>query len=245
MQSHRRIAIAVGVLYIIGTLSGILSVLVSTPIMDAPDFLSRIAGNEHGIILGALFVLSMGLSLALVPVVAFPILKKVNEFLALGYLVFRGALETFTYMAMAVCWLLLLPLGQFYRQGKLDESTAYALGNILYEDKQIFSIGTIVFTLGALMFCTILYRSKLIPRWISAWGLAAAGLYLGTCIMGMFGLVEFNMTSDSTGTMQTIVDVASGSLALQEMVMAVWLIVKGFDPSPVISRPARQVLDTE
>ncbi|MBN2258764.1 MAG: DUF4386 domain-containing protein, partial [Anaerolineaceae bacterium] len=198
---------------------------------DAPDYLASIAENGHGIILEVFFVLSMGISLALVPVVAFPIHKKINEVLALGYLVFRGALETFTYMAMAICWLLLLPLGQFYRQGNLDKTIAYALGNILYENNQVFSIGTIIFTLGALMFCYILYRSKLIPRWISVWGLAAAGLYLGTCLLGMFGLVEFNMTSDSSGAMQSILNAVSGLLAMQEMVMAVWLIVKGFNKS--------------
>ncbi len=60
MKSHRRIAITVGILFIIGTVSGVLSGLITAPILDAPDYLSKVAENEHLIMLSALFVLSMG-----------------------------------------------------------------------------------------------------------------------------------------------------------------------------------------
>ena len=104
MNTYRKTAIIVGVLYIIGTVAGILSKVFSTPILNDPDFLNKVSANENQIIMGALFVLFMGFALAMVPVMMFPILKKQNEALALGYVVFRGALETVTYIAMVICW---------------------------------------------------------------------------------------------------------------------------------------------
>ncbi len=102
MNLDRKTATIVGVLYIIGTVAGILSVIVSTPILDAPDYLIKVSGNENQILTGALLVLTMGFALAMVPVMLFPIFKKFNEALALGYVVFRGALETVAYIALVI-----------------------------------------------------------------------------------------------------------------------------------------------
>ena len=79
MNTYRMTAIVVGVLYIIGTVSGILSVVLTQPVLDDPDYLVKISANGNQIITGALLVLMMGLALAMVPVVMFPILKKHNE----------------------------------------------------------------------------------------------------------------------------------------------------------------------
>ena len=54
-------------------------------------------------------MLVMGLALAMVPVVMFPVFKKYNEVLALGCVVFRGALESVGYMASAAMWLPIVP----------------------------------------------------------------------------------------------------------------------------------------
>ena len=66
--------------------------------------------------LAALFVLLMGLALALVPIVLFPLLKKYNEVLALGYVVFRGALETALYIGLTIGWLVLIVLSLGVRE---------------------------------------------------------------------------------------------------------------------------------
>ena len=108
MNTHRNIARIVGVLFIIGTVAGSLSIVFTGPILDDPDYLVKVSANENQIIIGALLVLIMGLALAMVPVMMFPILKRHNETLALGYVVFRGALETVTYMATVIGLLLLL-----------------------------------------------------------------------------------------------------------------------------------------
>ena len=225
--SSRKTAIIVGVLYIIGTVSGVLSLVFAGSILNGPDYLIKVSANENQIITGALFVLVMGLALALVPVVMFPILKKYHEGLAAGYVVFRGALETFSYIVMAISWLLLITLSQEYiKAGAPDVSYYQTLGAlVLRGHDSIRSILEIVFPLGALMFYTVLYQSKLIPRWISGWGLAAALLWLAVGLLGLFHLIA---------TMSTIQVILSLPIALQEMVMAIWLIARGFNLSPII-----------
>ena len=90
MNTSRMTAILVGTLFIIGTLAGILSAVVTAPISEAPDFLTRVAANEDRVALGALLVLIMGFALALVPVLMFPIARLVfalaNTYWAVGSL---------------------------------------------------------------------------------------------------------------------------------------------------------------
>ncbi len=97
--AHRKTAIIVGLLFIIGDIAGVLSYVVTGGLLEGPDALAKIAANQDHLVLGALLVLVMGFALAMVPVVIYPVFKKYNEVLALGCVVFRGALETVTYMA--------------------------------------------------------------------------------------------------------------------------------------------------
>ncbi|MGB6849612.1 MAG: DUF4386 family protein, partial [Thermoanaerobaculia bacterium] len=106
--TYRKTAVIVGVLYIIGTVAGILSVAVSWGLLDGPDYLNMVASKASQAQMTAFLVLVMGLALAMVPAMMFPILKKQNEALAVGYVIFRGALETFTVIALAMYWLLLV-----------------------------------------------------------------------------------------------------------------------------------------
>jgi Domain of unknown function (DUF4386) len=70
---------------------------VKQPILTVPNYLQNIAAHETQWIIGSLLVLVMGLPLAMVPVALFPLLRKQNEVLAIGAIIFRGALEAFTY----------------------------------------------------------------------------------------------------------------------------------------------------
>lgn len=224
MNTDRKTAIIVGILYIIGTVAGILSVVFASPALNASDYLLQISANENHVITGALFVLLMGFALAMVPVLMFPVLKKYNEALALGYVVFRGGLETVTYIITAISWLLLLPLSQEY--GKPDaQGTSYfqTLGTLLRGVGDL-PMTVFVFGLGALIFYYLLYQSKLIPRWLSVWGLIAIALHLATGLLIVFG------QQTSFSELNTMMNFP---IFLQEMVMAVWLIAKGFSSSAV------------
>ena len=141
MNTYRKTAIIVGVLYIIGTVAGILCKVLTGSTQNDLNLLSKVTANENQIIIGAFFLLIMGLALALVPVMMFPILKKQNEALALGYVVFRGALETVTTIAMVIGWLFLTVLSQEYIAGAPDASYFQTLGTLLLNGND--SIGTI------------------------------------------------------------------------------------------------------
>ena len=230
MNTYKNIARTMGILYILGTISGILSRVVTGHIQSAQDLLASISANGNPITLGALFVLTMGLALAMIPVIGYPVLRKRDEILALGYVVFRGALEAVFYIAIFVSWLLLLPLSQVYQAGSLEASNLRVLANVLLEAKEIAVFGTIVFCLGGLMFYYLLFQSKLVPQWLSGWGFIALILGFAAGLLVMFGF--FGPTS-------TISDVLQIPIFLQEMVLAVWLIVKGFNPPALASESAK------
>jgi hypothetical protein len=215
-RTNRSTSTIVGVLFIIGTASGVLSAVLTGSILGDPDYLVQVAANETQMITGAFFVLLMGLSLAMVPVMMFPIFKKQNEALALGAVVFRGPLEAATYILMVVSWLLLIVVSQEFANVDAQVASQFqALGAILLKANEMINpVLEIVFSLGALMFYTLFYQSRLIPRWLSGWGLIGAVVYLVTGIMAMFG---------------TDMGFLLALLGLQEMVMALWLIFKGFN----------------
>ena len=167
--------------------------------------------------IGALLVLLAGFALAMVPVVFWPVGKRYNETLAMGYVVFRGAIETVIYIVGALGWLLLIALSK-------EPDAAPLAGSVRSAETAIWEqVGVFPFVLGALMFYVLLYQSRLVPRWLSAWGLVGAALYIVAPLGSMFELsLGFFMAP----------------LALQEMVMAVWLIAKGFNPSAIAPESA-------
>ena len=224
MNNYRKTAIIVGVLYIIGTVAGISSVVATGPIFDGSETLAKVAANPNQLTLGGLFVLTMGLALAMVPVLLFPILRKINEVLAVGYVVFRGALETVSYIMLVGLWLLLVVLGREYTAAGASAAPYFQTLAALLRDggDAISTITTIVFCLGALMLYYLLYQSQLVPRWISVWGFIAILLNLATGFLMMFKLMS---------AFSTINMVMNFPIFLQEMVMAVWLIAKGFEPA--------------
>lgn len=200
MIDHRKTARAVGILFILGTAAGIASFLVTGPAAPGPAMAS-----------GAFLVLVMGFALALVPLFLYPLLSKIDERLALGYVVFRTGLETATYLAIAGLWITLGASG-----GQAAVATALRGAADASALLTIF-----VFSLGALMLYWLFLRSRLIPPWLSLWGLGAIALHLVTGFAQLFGLA---------GSDSMIVNLLDLPILIQEMVMAVWLIAKGFEP---------------
>jgi Domain of unknown function (DUF4386) len=213
MSADRKAAVWIGVLYIIGTVALALSAVVTSEVLTGPAYLAQVAAQPNQLAIGVLLVLAAGLALAMVPVVFWPVGKRYNETLAMGYVVFRGALETVLYIVGALGWLLLIALST-------EPEAAPLAGFVRTVETVIWDqLLAIPFALGALMFYVLLYRSRLVPRWLAVWGLVGAALYILPALGSMFGL--------SLGVLMA-------PLALQEMVMAVWLIAKGFN-SPAIA----------
>jgi hypothetical protein len=207
MNSHRKTAIIVGVLFITATVVTLLSIPLTNHI-NAPDYLINISANENQVIIGAL--------------------QKHNEALALGYVGAR-IMEAVSLIVAVISLLLLLTLSQeFVKAGAPDVSSFQTLGtSLLAANYWAWLLGGELFlTLSALILNSILYQSKLIPRFISVWGLIGATLLLAQGLLGMFGSLS------ETSVLRTYLFIP---IAVQEMVFAVWLIVKGFNSSAIAS----------
>jgi hypothetical protein len=223
-REHRAAATTAGVLYIIGTVAGVLSkLLVQGPVRDADDPLAYAAEHSSLVVTGALLVLVMGLALAFVPVVLFPVLRRVNEALAIGYLTLRGAVEATCYVISAIALLLLVPVSTVVSAGPGTASPAgVRLGVLLIDSDATSAVLSVVFCLGGVMFYALLYRSRIVPRWIAVWGLAAIPLYLAAFLLAMYAVIGYN-----SSTLNLLVL----PLAVQEMVLGIWMIARGFRPA--------------
>jgi len=227
MREHKTAATTAGILYITGTVAGVLSMAVGAPVRDAGDPFAYAAQHSGAVVTGALLVLVMGLSLAFVPVVLFPVLRRVDEVLAIGYLIMRGALETACYILVAISWLLLVPLGAAMSAGPGTASAASVrLGSVVIDSDATNAVLALVFCLGGVMFYLLLYRSRIVPRWIALWGLVAIPFYVAADLLAMYAVIGTNSTE------QTLLFMP---LAVQEMVLAVWMIARGFRPAVVSS----------
>ncbi len=216
-SADRKAATWIGVLYIIGTVALVLSAVVTSDLLTSPAYLAEVAAQPNRLAMGAVLALLAGFSLAMVPVVFWPVGRRYHETLAMGYVVFRGALEGVIYIVGALGWLLLIPLSTQPDAAPLA-SLVHTADPVLWEQ-----VGVLPFALGALLFYVLLYRSRLVPRWLSTWGLVGAALYIVPALGSMFGL--------SLGVLMV-------PLAVQEMVMAIWLIARGFEPTAIGVAPA-------
>lgn len=220
---YRKTSIFVGVLFIIGTVSGVLSGIITGPIQNAPEILSSISTHETQWILGTLLILVMGLALAMVPVLLYPIFKKHNEVLALGAVLFRGVLEAVCYLAIVLSMLLLVSASR----GGSAGAAADAAAPLISAGDWLGQILAVVFSIGALIIYYLFYQTRLIPRWLAGWGFIGAVLYFAAPLISMLSPLHPALSLGSP------LGFLLAPLALQEMVFAVWLIVKGFSQPSV------------
>jgi hypothetical protein len=211
--SDRRAATVIGLLYIIGTVSGVAGLAIMPSLAAGTDVLTQIAAHHTATTLGALLVLTMGFALSAIPAVFYPIGRRASEVLSTGYVIFRGALEGMVYVISAFIWLVLIALSA-EPAGVAPVATMLQTAQRLVWEQVI----ALPFVIGAFMFYWVLYRARLVPRWLSTWGLVGAALYLAAPLARMAGLS---------------LDFLMGPLAVQEMALAVWLIAKGFSSTAV------------
>jgi hypothetical protein len=211
VRSERGSAIAVGVLYIAATVAGVLSQVVSGTSLAGPGISADLATNEPRVIAVAFFLLVMAVTVSGVAVMMYPILMqdadtKVKEGLSIWYVGTRIAEGTLFVVALLGLFALLALSKAFVTLGVAGDHA--------------WMLGLSVFCVGAVMLYYLLYESKRVPRWLSVWGLIAAPLML----VAGFSLV---VTGDPNSTFSSIL---YAPLGLQEMALAVWLLVRGFNP---------------
>ena len=230
MNTSRKSAIIVGILFIIASAAGILSEP-ARGILAAPNYLANLSANEKQVITIALSEFIMAILIVSITFWMYPILKKHDEAIALGYVVFR-VLEVVIFIVGVIAILTLLTLGQeFVNAGSPDASYFQTLGTLLMAVREWGGgvCSTIVFGLSALMLNYILYRSKLIPRLLSGWGFIGAILYIASGFLPLFGY----------GSRSPIYVYMEIPMGVNEMVFALWLIVKGFNSSAISSETSK------
>jgi hypothetical protein len=224
VNSTRRTSIATGALFILATVA-VLAATSLEPSLIGTDYLAGAAEQPNRLAAAALLHLIAAGSSVGIAIVLYPLLKSINATLALGSVVFR-TIEAVFYTAAVVSLLSILPLGrQLATASAEDQSTIQMMADTLLSMREHSTlVAVFAFTLGALMYYTLFYRGRLVPRWLSGWGLAAVLLMLTACLLALF--------SDRPVTGYTFLFLP---IAVQEMVLAGWLLVKGFRPPPPTS----------
>jgi hypothetical protein len=215
MDSNRKTAIIVGILFIIATVAYSISVVLLDPILGDSDFLTMASENENLVILGAFLVLIDCVAVAGIGICLYPILKKHGESLALGY---AGAriVEAVFFIVNVIAILTLLALSQEFVKTGAPDAFYQTLGTLLLvAGEWAFWLGFgLAFGISALILNFVLFQSKLIPRWLSGLGFVGAVLVIVNYLLYFFSINP--------------VEIFYLPIAVQEMVFAVWLIVKGF-----------------
>lgn len=223
MANRSRAAATVGVLFIVATVFFMVGSSVYGPISEAPDYLDRAFPGSTTVVVGVLLELIGILAIPLIAVFLFPVFRRESEGWALGYVVIR-VIEAMLLMIVSASTLSMLNLSEAYLAGVAQASgflAASAAIHALGEWAHLLSVG-IVFPFAAIVLYTLLLRMHLVPRWIAHWGLWTGILLLGGTLLDQLGLLA--------GVPRTSLEVIlAGPIAVNEMVLAVWLIAKGFN----------------
>ena len=230
----RKSAIWVGVLWIMATVFPASSIVAWSALDGGEGILTNAATHKNQLITWALLNLVGAVAAAGVAFMFYPILNRaadtsVKKGLALWYVGSRITEGGMYLVAVLATWAFLPLSREFAAAGAPDASHFQTSGNVLQSTSDLaLTLAQSVFAIGAVMLYYLLFRSRLVPRWLSLWGLVAAPLFL-------IASLSLLWTGDPNSTLATILFVP---LALQEMVLAVWLIVKGFDAAALASGSA-------
>jgi hypothetical protein len=230
----RKNAVITGVLFIIAAVAG-LSATALVPVLSGTDYLTTFAANANRVAGGAILFLIAAFASAGIAISLYPVLRKWNAGVALGSVVFR-TMEAVMYIAGVVSLLSLGTLSQHIANagadagaGSGDLAAFQAIGDMLRSVHDHASVVAVfAFSVGTFMYYYLFFQSRLIPRWLSGWGIVASVLILAACVLALF--------SDSPVTGYVLLVLPIG---VQEMVLAVWLIVKGFNAPALVPKAAK------
>jgi hypothetical protein len=226
MNTYRTTAIVVGVMYLAGFVVGLVGNGLIQSILGAPDHLSTVSANSMMLAIGAILWLMAVAGDAAHGVLMFPVLKQHSERIAFGYLASR--IVDAVFIAVSILFILLqIPLGSEYLKAVVPNTfylqalSALSIQANLYA----YDIGMIALGLAGLMLNYMLYRAKLVPRWIAVWGLVG------------YAIIFCGMVSEVMGSGLGLVSSLPGGL--WEVFMGGWLIAKGFNSSAFASQATR------
>lgn len=226
MKTYRGNAIAAGVLFILCSAASILSILPLGARVEAPVDLPGLERHADAVVVTALLEFVWTAGGAGVVIALYPVLRLFSPALALGAVASRLA-ENVVILISTLSLLTLLTLSRQAPPGATPSSlqvTGDALAAVRGWAPDV--VAGLAFVVGTCLYDVVLYRSRLVPRWLSGLGLVGAALSLVV-------VLSIGFTQDFGFSM--VNNVLSVPIGLQEMALAVWLIVKGFDRSALRS----------
>lgn len=201
-----------------------------TSVLGAPDFLATISAHQTTLVLGSFLMLLNSLVVVGIAVLFFPILENQGKRTALAYLASR-IVEAVLLAVGVLCLLMILPLAQHaIDAGEASAAWAKTLGSLAIQSNTMaYQIAEMSLGIGGVFLCSLLFRTRLIPRFLAGWGVIGYALFLAGAIAEILGIHIGLMLSIPGG--------------LFEIVFAFWLLLKGFQPDayrgqPVIGSPA-------
>jgi hypothetical protein len=227
-HTEKKTAIIVGVLFLTAMVASLLGAGLIESVLNTPDFLMNAFPNKSLVVSGVLLELINGMAVVGIAVMMFPLFKKYSEALALGYVSFR-IIEAVIAIAAVISPLTLIALSQEYlTAGEAAAPFLQTLGTAFIAARALLvgQLLGIFFSLGALLFYYLLYRSKLVPRFISIWGLIAVALVFSWNLLEIFGIqVSFGI-------------ILGLPIILNEIFLGIWLIFKGFNLPQITAKLA-------
>jgi hypothetical protein len=216
----------VGVLFILAAVSAVVGLMLYDPILNGPEYLIQGSAHANQVVLGALMELILVVSAVGTATTLFPFLRKYNETIALWHVCFRF-LEAIMITVGIISVLSLLTLCREYATAGASDIAAFqASGNLLKAlHDWTFLLGPNFFLgINTMMYSYIFYKSRLVPRFIPILGMTGSALIIICALMVMFGVIE------QTSVWGAILAVP---VAANELILAVWLLAKGFNLSAV------------
>jgi hypothetical protein len=231
MGANRRTAVIIGVCFLLGYVGIFLGSALYAPVLDDSDYLARIYPEKSTVIAGMLTELVNDVAVIGIAIFLYPILRRYSESMALAFFAFRF-MEAVLLIVSKVSVLSLTSVSQHYiAAGASGASPFPALGAAALAAREASSqLSTVFFCLGALVFYCMMYQTKLMPRPISVYGLIALASLVLANVLGV---------PDPTQGFQPAA-ILYLLMFVSELLVAVWLIVKGFNPSAVASASAEQ-----
>jgi hypothetical protein len=219
MRTSKTTARFVGALFLIAMVTSLGGGLWLESMMAAPDYLDTLSSQSTQVLIGVLLELINCIAVVGIAAALYPLMKEQNGALAAGYLGTRVVEATILSIA-AIGPMLMVSLSQEYlAAGASDAAFFQNAGSLVTAARgQLASLLTpVFFSLAALLLYIFLYRSRLVPRFISIWGLiAVVSLFTWNMVMA-FGL------SFSAGMVFVL------PMILNEIFLGFWLIVRGFE----------------
>ncbi|MGG4102367.1 DUF4386 domain-containing protein [Paenibacillus lautus] len=224
-NSGRRSAVITGVLLLAGLVTGIFSVV---PVIDGADYLVQASTNGNQVLIGAFSQLLMVVAYVGIPIALYPVLSKHNKGLALGSAAFGIIAGVFIIIGVIILLLLLTLSHEFAKVGTLDDSYFQTLGGLLREGRDLVNhvATTLTSVLAMFLFNCIFYQTKFVPRWLSVSGLIGSIMSILASLLFMIRFIGLDATY-----MTLNVPIAS-----QQLVLAIWLILKGFNRADALEK---------